>query len=119
MRHFFRSVRFGIAGLLHVTRTEANMRWHLLAAVVVIVASGVFQISAVEWSLVFLCIGAMLALESLNTGIERLAERVCSQQDPLIGQAKDASAGAVLIMSIAAAAIGVIVFVPKVWALFE
>lgn len=117
MNKFFRSVGFGIAGHLHVIRTEANMRWHWVATVAVTACGLAFQINPTEWALVVGCIGVMLALECINTSIERLADRIASQPDPLIGQAKDAAAGAVLAMSVASAIIGAIIFVPRMWSL--
>jgi diacylglycerol kinase len=56
----------------------------------------------------------MLALECVNTAMERLADRVTKEQDLLIGQCKDAVGGAVLIMSVAAAVIGMLIFVPRI-----
>jgi len=119
MKKFLRSFANGIAGLAHVARSEVNMRWHLLAAVVVIAAGAFFQITSVEWAVVVGVIGVMLALECLNTAIERLADRVTEQQDPLIRQVKDAAAGAVLVMSISAAVIGFVIFWPKIIALLQ
>ena len=114
MLRLIRSVRYGLQGLTHVACTEANMRWHLLATVLVIVCGVTFQISLIEWALVISCIGVMLALECVNTATERLADQICSEEATLIGQAKDATAAAVLIMSIAAASIGGIIFLPKI-----
>lgn len=119
LQKFFHSVGHSINGLRHVAATEANMRWHLLATVAVVVCGSFFRISMIEWSLVIGCIGAVLALECINTSIERLADRVTTDHDPLIGQSKDVAAAAVLIMSLAAAIIGLIVFLPKVWAMFN
>lgn len=119
MKKFLQSVGFGLAGLMFVTRTESNMRWHWLAAVVVAISGFCFGINPFEWALVVGCIGLVFALECFNTSIERLADRVTDQEDPLIKQSKDAAAGAVLAASIASAVIGAIVFLPRLWALFQ
>lgn len=110
MKNLLRSIRIGIVGLIHTAREEANMRWHLMAAIVTVACGTALRISAIEWALVVGCIGVMLALECVNTAIERLADRVTTEHDPLIGQCKDAAGGAVLIMSVASAIIGLIVF---------
>lgn len=110
MKKLLRSIRIGIAGLVHTAREEANMRWHLLAAIVTVACGAALGISAIEWALVVGCIGIMLALECVNTAIERLADRVTRERDPLIGQCKDAAGGAVLMMSVASAIIGLIIF---------
>lgn len=90
------------------------MRWHLLATVAVLTLSWVCRITLVEWCLVTLCIGAVIALECVNTALERLCDRVTLEQDPLIGRAKDAAAAGVLMMCLAAAIVGAIIFGPQV-----
>lgn len=50
--------------------------------------------------------------EAFNTAIEKLADRVTCERDPLIGAAKDVAAGAVLLFAIASVAVGLIVFIP-------
>ena len=117
MQKLFRSVGHGIAGLCHVARTEINMRWHLLAAFIVSCCGIAFRISLIEWVIVVGCIGSVLALECLNTAIERLGDQISDQEVPLIGQAKDAAAGSVLIASLATGIIGLIIFLPKLLAL--
>jgi len=112
----FRSVRNGIAGVVQTARTEANMRWHLAAAVAVLVSGFIFPITLIEWALVVGCIAGVLAVECLNTGIEHLADRVTAEQDPLIKKAKDAGAAAVLLSTIAAALIGGLIFIPRILA---
>ena len=110
-----RSVGFGLSGLLHVIKSEPNMRNHLLAMALVIAAGAFFQISAVEWLAVVFCIGIVLSIECLNSAVERLADRVSKEQHPLIRQAKDSAAAAVLVVSIMSAVVGCVVFLPKVW----
>ena len=117
MHQFFKSLSNAIAGTRHVVRSEANMRWHLLITTVVIAFAIGLRINMTEWALVIGCIGAVMALECFNTSIERLADRVSTEQDLLIGQSKDAAAAAVLIMSLAAAVIGLMIFLPKLWML--
>lgn len=119
MKRFIRSVKFGIAGHFHVARTEPNMKIHWFAAASVVAAGFLLRVNPMEWALVVGCIGIMLALECVNTAIERLADRVSPTKDPLIGQAKDSAAAAALIMSVACAIIGGIVFVPKLGAFFS
>ncbi len=109
-----RSFRFGLAGLAYVFRTEQNMRIHVGMAAFVIAAGWFFRISASEWLAVVFCIGAVIAAEAFNSAIERLADRVEPGEDRLIGLSKDAAAGAVLALAIASAAIGAIIFLPKI-----
>jgi len=50
--------------------------------------------------------------EAINTALELLADAVNPQPHPLVGQAKDVAAGAVLIAAVAAAGVGLIVLGP-------
>jgi len=111
-----RSFRFAFAGMWHVLRTEQNMRIHCGFTVFVVAAGFFFRISAAEWGLIFLCVGAVMAAECFNSGIERLADRISQEEHYLIQVAKDAAAGGVLMVSWSSAVVGTIIFLPKVWA---
>jgi diacylglycerol kinase (ATP) len=103
-------------GLVTVLRTEWNFRIHAVIGGLVTVAGFVFRISAGEWLAVVLCAGLVFMAEVFNTAIEYLADAVHPEADQGVGMAKDAAAGGVLIAAVAAAVVGAIVFLPKVWA---
>ena len=113
---FLRSFVVGFFGLVHALRSEQNMRLHCLAAAGVIAAGFLFSIAAWEWVAVVLCIGLVISAECFNTALERLADRVSRETEPLIKQAKDCGSAAVLVLAITAAVVGGVVFVPKIWA---
>jgi diacylglycerol kinase len=113
---FLRSFVIGSLGLAHALRTEQNMRLHCLIAVAVIAAGIVLRLAAWEWVAVLLAIGLVISAECVNTALERLADRVSREHDPLIKQAKDCGSAAVLVLAITAAIVGGIVFGPKLWA---
>ena len=100
-------------GVVKLFRNEEHARIHLLAAVCVIAAGFIFHVSPTEWCLLCICIGAVFMAEGFNTAIEKLADRVTREQNPLIGAAKDVAAGAVLLMAVASVVVGLIIFLPK------
>jgi diacylglycerol kinase (ATP) len=104
-------------GVVLLLGTQTNARIHLVATVGVIAAGIGFHIAPGEWCLLALAIGAVWAAEGANAALEDLADRVTGQPDSQIGRAKDIAAGAVLLAAVAAAAVGCIVFGPRVWAL--
>lgn len=104
-------------GIVSVAKTEFNFRIHLLCLVLVIGFGWFLSVSAVEWISLTLCVGFVLFAEILNTALEYLADTVHPDVDPGIGKAKDASAGAVFVASLAAVIVGAIIFVPKLWIL--
>lgn len=108
-----RAFRAAGAGILSLFRSEAHAKIHLAATVCVIAAAAIFRCSSVEWCVIIICIGAVIAAEAVNTAIERLADRVTTDHDPLIGAAKDLAAAAVLILSLTSLFIAAIIFIPR------
>lgn len=102
-------------GIRTVARSERNFCIHLAVLLAVVVAGFFLGLSGGEWLAVVLCAGLVLVAEVFNTALEYLADAVHPEADPGIRNAKDASAGAVLIAVVAAAVVGAIVFVPKLW----
>lgn len=78
----------------------------------VIIAGIVLGITRTEWIMVVMCIGTVIAAELFNTAIEKLVDLVSPERHPVAGQVKDIAAGAVLICAVAAAIIGLIIFIP-------
>lgn len=97
-------------------RTERNMRIHLTFTVLVIIFGWILRISITEWLLCLLCFGLVFTAEMVNTAIENVVDLVSPQQNKLAGKAKDMAAGAVLVSAIISACIGLIIFIPKLWA---
>jgi diacylglycerol kinase (ATP) len=110
---FLRSFSFAGQGVWHVIRTQRNMRVHLLAGAAAVVAGLVLRIGAADWACVVVAIGLVLTAETLNTVVEALTDLCTSEFHPLARVAKDAAAGAVLLASVAAAGVGVAVFLPR------
>jgi len=111
------SFRFAFQGLIDLFRTQPNARIHLAAAAMAVLAGLFFDISALEWAAVSICIALVLALEALNTALEYLTDLVSPDHHPLAGKAKDVAAAAVLIGAAGAAITGIIIFLPKIFAL--
>ena len=109
-----RLASFGHAlrGIGVVIRTEHNA-WIHLAATLSVVALGLgLGVGASDWAWLIAASAAVWIAESLNTAIERLADASMPDVDPLVRDAKDAAAAAVLIAAVAATAIGLIVLGP-------
>lgn len=110
----FRNAGHGILSLL--TR-QRNARIHLGAAIAVVALAAFFRASRLEWVALLLCIALVITAEALNTALEELADAVHPDRHPGIGRAKDTAAAAVLLAAVFAAAIGALIFVPKLLAL--
>jgi len=115
----WRSFGWAWNGLVQMVRYEPNAKIHMIAAFGAICMGFIFQISRVEWLAVIICIGIVLALEAVNSSIERLADSLTHEYDKQIGLVKDMAAGAVLAGSMAAAGVGLVVFLPYFLNLFK
>lgn len=73
----------------------------------------IMNLSATEWMFQIFAIGMILVAESLNTGIEKLADFVHPEYHKEIGRIKDISAGAAFFAAIFAVIIGLIIYIPK------
>lgn len=113
IRKLLLSFKFASEGIIHSIRSEQNIRFHLLAAIVVMVAGYFTKLETVEWIIILLLIGGMLSLELMNTAIERVVDLVSPGWQPLAKQAKDVAAAAVLVYATISAIIGILIFLPK------
>ena len=106
-----RSFKFAFNGIKLLITKEHNAWIHCFAAVCVLIAGMVFGLSRMEWIAVTIVIGAVLAAEAL-------ADLVSPEYNEAIKRTKDLAAGAVLLMAIAAAIVGFIIFIPKIATIF-
>ena len=110
-----KSIGFATKGLWLLARSEASVQLQLGMAILVTIAGFYFNISSTEWMFQFLAMGLIIATEGLNTAIEKLADYVQPDFEPKIGVVKDVAAGAVLIAAFSASAVGLIIYLPKIF----
>ncbi len=110
-----KSISFALAGVATMLRTQHNAWIHLAATIAVIAAGLWFQISGGEWLAVVLAIVVVWVAEGLNTAFELLCDVASPQFHPLVKQAKDVAAAAVLIAAIGAVAVAAVIFWPRLF----
>lgn len=104
------SFNFAFEGIIHVLRTQRNMRVHFAVAVAVLVAAVWVGVSKLELIALLLAIAFVFITEMINSALEQAIDVATTSFDPLAKLAKDVAAGAVLIATINALAIGYLVF---------
>ena len=114
MHNFLKGFAYAFNGLVIFFRHERNGRVQLCVAVAVVAAGFWLRIAPVEWMFLLTCIAAVLALEMLNSAIEKICNLVHPDIDSAVKTIKDISAGAVLWVSIFSTVIGTIIFLPKI-----
>ena len=109
----YKSFGYAFQGIFNTIRTERNIKIHCAAAILVTIFGIWLQISKTEWMICFILFGLILALELVNTAVEATVDLFTEERKPLAKKANDAAAGAVLIVAIFAAVIGILIFIPK------
>lgn len=110
---------YAFSGLKQTYLTESNFRFHVVVAVLVLLAGWLFQISSNEWLWILLAITLVLAAELLNTALESLTNIASPQIQPLAKKTKDAAAAAVLLCALFALGAGIVIFGERVLALIS
>ncbi len=109
-----RSFRNALRGVGVVFTHEQSFRLQVAAGAAVLLAAWAFQVSKTEWIVLILLIAAVLTLELINSVFERLADAFKPRLHPVVRDVKDMTAGMVLLGSVAAAAIGAFIFLPRI-----
>lgn len=104
-----RSFEHAYRGVVSAVRTQRNMRFHVLAAVGVLVLSLLVGVSELELAVLVLTILMVFVTEMLNTAMEFVVDLVTTEYHPFAKLAKDVSAGAVLVSSVGAVLVGYLV----------
>jgi diacylglycerol kinase (ATP) len=104
------SFNFAFQGIIHVLRTQRNLRIHFGVAVLVLIAALLSDVSRMELIALLLAIAFVLIAEMLNTAVEAAIDVATTSFDPMAKLAKDIAAGAVLIAATVAVAVGYLVF---------
>lgn len=104
-----RSFNHAYRGLIYAVRTQRNMRIHVVIALLVLVASLLVGVSALELAALVIVIMLVFVTEMFNTALEFTVDLVTREYHPLAKLAKDVSAGAVLVTSVGAVLVGYLI----------
>ena len=107
------SFKYAGAGIFKAFRSELNMQVHLCMMLLVILCGVIFEISIAEWQICIVLFGIVIGAEIFNTAIETVVDLVMPNINEQAKLAKDLSAGAVLVLAISAAVVGLTIFIPK------
>ncbi|HEU6444666.1 MAG TPA: diacylglycerol kinase [Gaiellaceae bacterium] len=108
------SFNFAFEGIIHVLRTQRNMRIHFLIAAGVLIGALIVGVSKLELVVLLMAISFVLIAEMINSALEAGIDVATTSFDPLAKLAKDIAAGAVLIATVNAVAVGYLIFVDRV-----
>jgi diacylglycerol kinase len=106
------NLRYAVVGMKIAWRNEPHFRSHVLASAALIILSFVLNISALEFAVIVLSCGFVIAVEVLNTALEELCDKHTKEHDPHIARIKDLSAAAVFSSSVFAVIAGLAILLP-------
>ncbi|MCS6814666.1 MAG: diacylglycerol kinase family protein [Cyanobacteria bacterium] len=118
--NLFISFKYAFSGLTYAFQTQRNFRVHVILGVLAITLAILLRLTRVEVAIIGLTIGAVLAMELLNTAIESVVDLTVKQHyHDLARIAKDCAAGAVLISALIAVLVGCALLLPPLWAILQ
>ncbi len=108
-----KSIGYAVKGCYKLITTEHSIMVQFTLSIILIIAGFYFNISREEWMIQILAFGLVLAVESLNTAIEKVADFIHPEFSNRIGLIKDIAAGGVFFAAIASISVGLLIYVPK------
>ncbi len=117
---FGRTFKNARKGLRIVLKSERNIRIHFMAATFILLLGMVLGLNIVKLCILLFAIALVVVTEMINSAIEFSLDAVFhNRYSTLVGMAKDISAGAVMFVTFVAIIIGVMIFVPALFAYFS
>ncbi len=108
-----KSFRNAVNGIINTIPTERNLKIQVMSMIFVVAVGLTVRLSNFEWIICIILFGLILSAELFNTALEKTLDYINEDHSNEIKFIKDASAGAVLVLAIASAIIGLIIFIPK------
>ena len=115
LRQRIHSFGYAFEGIKTLFTTESHAKIHALAFMAVLGLGYYCEVSAIEWAILLLTCGVVMAGEAFNTSLEALTDLVSPDYHHLAKKVKDVAAAAVLLLAITAVFIGFIIFLPKLF----
>jgi len=114
LKRWIKSANFAIEGILHGTKTQRHLRYHLYCAAAILVLCYILGISRNDFLVISIMVIVVLVAELFNTAIETMVDILSPEHSEKARIAKDVAAGAVLTTAFGAAVIGYIILMPYI-----
>lgn len=114
-KNIISSFKYAFMGMFGSFKSERNMKIHFIIMLLVIILGFIYKINSFEWIMCIVCFGIVISSEMVNTAMEINTNLAMPNINPKAKLAKDISAGAVLISALMSIAVGLIIFIPKIF----
>ena len=105
-------------GIVFYAKDGKSIILYMFGLIFEIIMGIVYRINGLEWILIICIMGVLLSVELLNTAIEAACDAITKNYNPLIKIAKDCGSAATFVIFTVAIILNIIIFLPKVLALF-
>lgn len=106
---------YAFRGIGYLIETQRNAKIHCRFGLAAAALGAVLGIERGEWLALIVTIALVLAAEGVNTAVEATVDLASPGYHPLAKTAKDVAAGTVLLTAIASVAVGLVIFLPRLW----
>lgn len=113
-RTLFQSFKYAFEGVYFALKYNQNIRIHIVVAILVIVLSFYFGVTAFEKGILGIMILLVISAEMINTSIEEMTNLITREHREEAKIAKDVSAGMVLVTTLGSIIVGLLIFLPYI-----
>ncbi len=118
LRKLLESSNYAISGILYAAKTQRHMRYHLYAAVLVLMFSLIVGVKPYEFIAIAILVTIVISAEMLNTAVELIVDILFEEYDQRAKAIKDVAAGAVFITALGSTIVGYVILYRPVRQLF-
>ncbi len=119
LRRWIDSANNAIEGILHASKTQRHVRYHLYAASTVVILSYLLGVNRIEFIFITVVATMVILAEMINSAVESVVDLLSPQKQEKARIAKDIAAGAVFITAFSSLVIGYIILVPYIEDVFK
>lgn len=112
------SIKYSLQGFAYAYKYEQSMILHLIVTILAVILGIVCHIKTMEWVIIAIVLGVILAVEFINTAIEAAVDLTTLEINPLAKIAKDCGSAASFVLSVMGMIIGLYIFLPYIIAWF-
>lgn len=107
LKKLIKSFKYAFNGIILCIKNERNFRIHIVIMIYTICIAKALNLNRLDFAILFLTFGSVIAMEAVNTAIEEIVDIVSPNKNPLASIAKDVAAGAVLINAVISILVGI------------
>lgn len=108
-----KSFKYAIRGVKDALKSEPNLRFHFVMAIVVFVLAIILKFNRTELMILIITIFFVIILELINTTIEQIVDLHSKEISEEARQIKDISAAVVLLGAVVSIIVAFFLFLPK------